>query len=113
MQASDACSHLLSLIMMNKSIFYLLLAFTCRAPDIVSAQTADLRNMKNAVSIIPDEGYCDQPYVVKTLSGEWLCVITTGPGGESQRGSMYVRPSAPTRGNPGQNQLTLRKQRIS
>ncbi len=76
----------LDFLLMNKSVFYLLLALLCRNADIVSAQYADLRNMKNAVSIIPDEGYCDQPYVVKTLSREWLCVITTGPGGESQKG---------------------------
>ncbi len=29
---------------------------------------------------IPKEGYCDQPYVVFTRDGDWLCVLTTGPG---------------------------------
>ena len=29
-----------------------------------------------------DEGYCDQPYVVITKDGNWLCVLTTGAGHE-------------------------------
>ncbi len=33
-------------------------------------------------SIIPDEGYCDQPYVVKLNDGTWLCTMTTGKGHE-------------------------------
>lgn len=36
--------------------------------------------------VIPDEGYCDQPYVVVTKQGHWLCTLTTGPGVEGQRG---------------------------
>ena len=34
----------------------------------------DLRNIKHG-SIVPDEGYCDQPYVVITNDGAWLCVM--------------------------------------
>jgi hypothetical protein len=71
---------------MKRHIFYLALIFMIVNSCPAFAQSIDLRNMKNAVGIIPDEGYCDQPYTVKTLSNEWLCVITTGPGGESQKG---------------------------
>jgi len=42
---------------------------------------------------IPSESYCDQPYVVRTDDGAWLCVITTGAGRE---------------GEPGQHVVTLR-----
>ncbi|MFH1570448.1 MAG: exo-alpha-sialidase [Gemmatimonadota bacterium] len=31
---------------------------------------------------IPSEGYCDQPYVVRTDDGAWLCLLTTGAGQE-------------------------------
>ena len=31
---------------------------------------------------IPDEGYCDQPYIVRTDDGAWLCVMTTARGHE-------------------------------
>src|ERR1051326_5503891 len=43
-----------------------------------------------AGSIIPDEGYSDQPYIVKTNDGAWLCVITTGPGVEGAGGQHVV-----------------------
>lgn len=39
---------------------------------------------------IPSEGYCDQPYVVKTRDGAWLCVMTTGPGREGGPGQHIV-----------------------
>ena len=34
--------------------------------------------------IIPSEGYADQPYIVKTDDGAWLCVMTTGKGVEDR-----------------------------
>lgn len=39
---------------------------------------------------IPDEGYCDQPYIVVTADGKWLCTLTTGPGREGQGGQHVV-----------------------
>lgn len=39
---------------------------------------------------IPSENYADQPYVVVTLDGNWLCVLTTGPSTESQQGQHVV-----------------------
>lgn len=40
--------------------------------------------------VIPDEGYCDQPYVVITADGRWLCTMTTGSGVEGQPGQHIV-----------------------
>ena len=37
-------------------------------------------------SEIPTESYSDQPYIVKTDDGAWLCVLTTGAGSEGQPG---------------------------
>jgi hypothetical protein len=42
---------------------------------------------------IPTVNYADQPYVVKTDDGAWLCCVTTGEGREGQ---------------PGQHVITLR-----
>ena len=39
---------------------------------------------------IPRQGYCDQPYVVITKDGSWLCTMTTGPGREGQPGQHIV-----------------------
>jgi len=49
----------------------------------------DNRNIKNGL-VIPDENYSDQPYVVKTNDGAWLCVITTGEGKEGVSGQHII-----------------------
>jgi hypothetical protein len=36
--------------------------------------------------IIPAQYYADQPYLVATPDGAWLCVVTTGSGHEGSRG---------------------------
>lgn len=54
------------------------------------AQEEDWRNLENAISVIPDEGYCDQPYTVINDKGEWVCTLTTGPGHEGQKGQHIV-----------------------
>jgi len=45
---------------------------------IVLAVLFDISNGWN----IPSEGYADQPYIVKTDDGAWLCVMTTAEGAE-------------------------------
>ena len=49
-------------------------------------------------SIIPSEGYADQPYIVKTDDGAWLCVMTTGQGVEGARGQHVVAMRSPDQG---------------
>ena len=39
---------------------------------------------------IPSKNYSDQPYVVKTDDGAWLCIMTTGAGHEGQSGQHVV-----------------------
>lgn len=56
----------------------------------VYSQKEDWRNIENAVAIIPDEGYCDQPYSVINSRGEWVVVLTTGAGHEGQPGQHVV-----------------------
>jgi hypothetical protein len=55
----------------------------------LTAQTPDPRNIVNG-RVIPDEGYSDQPYIVRTDDGAWLCVVTTGPGAEGAGGQHIV-----------------------
>ena len=54
-----------------------------------SAAARDGRNIRTGHTI-PSEGYCDQPYVVVTKEGKWLCVLTTGPGKEGDKGQHVV-----------------------
>jgi len=53
------------------------------------SQVRDPRHIATG-SVIPDEFYADQPYIVKTNDGAWLCVITTGPGQEGAGGQHLV-----------------------
>jgi len=61
------------------------------------AQPGDPRNITTG-SVIPDEVYADQPYVVKTNDGAWLCVITTGAGAEGAGGQHVVSQRSTDRG---------------
>ncbi len=54
-----------------------------------STQVHDWRNIQNGF-VIPDEGYCNRPYVVLVEGGAWLCVMTTGTGHEGQGGQHVV-----------------------
>lgn len=57
----------------------------------------DTRNI-TAGSVIPDELYADQPYVVKTDDGAWLCVMTTGGGHEGEGGQHVISTRSTDRG---------------
>jgi hypothetical protein len=50
---------------------------------------SDSRNIVNGTEI-PRENYSDQPYVVITKDGNWLCVLTTGPGTEGIPGQHII-----------------------
>jgi hypothetical protein len=49
----------------------------------------DPRHLTNG-SVIPTITYSDQPYVVKTDDGAWLCVLTTGSGLEGEPGQHVI-----------------------
>lgn len=55
----------------------------------LAAAIPDQRHISNGWSI-PSEGYADQPYIVKTDDGAWLCVMTTGIGVEGAHGQHVV-----------------------
>jgi len=50
---------------------------------------ADPRNIREGQEI-PGENYIDQPCVVRTDDGAWLCIVTTGAGREGQAGQHIV-----------------------
>lgn len=59
------------------------------AADLSAIRAVDPRNLANGHRI-PSENYTDQPYVVVTTNGSWVCVMTTGAGIEGQRGQHVV-----------------------
>ena len=50
---------------------------------------ADGRNIVSGKGI-PSYLYADQPYIVQTDDGAWLCVITTGEGREGATGQFVM-----------------------
>ncbi len=54
-----------------------------------SSAPTDMRDIRTG-HVIPDEGYCDQPYVVITKDGNWLCLLTTAGGHEGAANSHVV-----------------------
>lgn len=61
------------------------------------AAVPDPRHLSNGW-LIPDEHYADQPYIVKTDDGAWLCAITTGSGNEGAGGQHVVSMRSSDRG---------------
>lgn len=72
--------------MLRLSITLLLLA--CQYLP-AGAQEVDERDIRHGW-IIPDETYSDQPYIVQTDDGAWLCVMTTGAGHEGVNGQHLI-----------------------
>jgi hypothetical protein len=55
--------------------------------DIV---TNDPRNITQGIEITHHELYADQPLIVVTPKGTWVCCLTVAPGGEGSRGQHVV-----------------------
>jgi hypothetical protein len=54
-----------------------------------AANIPDWRNIANG-SVMLNDGYSDQPYIVKTDEGAWLAVTTTGTGVEGAGGQHVI-----------------------
>lgn len=72
---------------------------------------AGWRDIANG-SVIPDEGYADQPYIVHTADGKWLCVLTTGKGGEGEGGQHVISTISAIEAGLGQSQWTWSQQMV-
>ncbi len=70
------------------SVLRLMMAWLLVGAAVV-AGAVDPRDLRSGLPI-PDEAYCDQPYVVVLPSGAWLCTMTTGAGREGQKGQHIV-----------------------
>jgi hypothetical protein len=82
-----------------KWINYVILT-TFISPFIVTlsnSQTTDWRNIRNGY-IIPDMSYSDQPYIIKTNDGAWLCILTTGSGREGDSGQVVATTRSADKG---------------
>jgi hypothetical protein len=57
----------------------------------------DPRNFDNGF-LIPDEDYCDQPRIVVTRDGTWVCILTTSAGHEGAGGQHVVATRSTDKG---------------
>lgn len=76
-----ALFHILWVIILTGSVSIL--------PAYSGENASDFRFLPNG-NEIPDESYCDQPYIVVLEDGTWICMLTTAPGGESSMGQHVV-----------------------
>ena len=59
--------------------------------------TTDTRLLSTG-TLIPTRTYCDQPYIVRTDDGAWLCCVTTGAGHEGEPGQHVTTMRSTDRG---------------
>ena len=78
----------------------------CSVLVLSPVDAADWRHITNG-SVIPDEEYADQPYVVVLNDGSWLCLLTTGPGGESAPGQHIVSTRSADQGKTWSNLVDI------
>jgi hypothetical protein len=71
---------------------------------------SDPRNIVNG-SDIPRENYSDQPYVVITKDGNWLCVLTTGPGSEGIPGQHIISTISSDKGKTWSKPIDIEPQK--
>jgi len=71
------------------------------------ADVTDFRDLDATGWEIPSENYCDQPYVLKTDDGAWLCQMTTGHSREGQPGEHVVSMRSEDRGRTWSNPVAL------
>jgi hypothetical protein len=68
--------------------------------------TPDPRHLSNGWTI-PAKHYADQPYIVKTDDGAWLCAITTGSGNEGASGQHVVSMRSTDQGRTWQQPVDV------
>ena len=56
---------------------------------VLAKAQSDWRNITEGIEI-PTRSYADQPYIVKTDDGAWLCILTTGAGREGEPGQVVA-----------------------
>lgn len=61
-------------------------------------------------AVIPDEEYVDQPYLMRTDDGAWLCLLTTSAAGEGAASSHVLSTRSTDRGKTWSPLLALEPQ---
>ncbi|HAV65593.1 MAG TPA: hypothetical protein DCY13_24855 [Verrucomicrobiales bacterium] len=81
-------------------------ALVAGAFTVPAAGVADGRNIRGGL-VIPSESYADQPYIVRTDDGAWLCILTTGAGHEGSSGQHVITLRSTDRGRTWSDRVAL------
>jgi len=77
----------------TKPCYIIVAVFVSGVVSLVSGakceDVPDWRHIQRG-KVIPDLSYSDQPFIVKTDDGAWLCCLTTGAGHEGQSGQIVI-----------------------
>ncbi len=76
------------------------------ASDSLPAGIPDQRHIQTG-KIIPDLSYSDQPYIVQTDDGAWLCCLTTGASHEGRPGQIVMTQRSLDQGRTWQDQVQI------
>jgi len=79
------------------------------SPKAAPAQP-DPRNFANGW-LIPDDDYCDQPRIVVTRDGTWVCILTTSSGHEGASGQHVVATRSADQGKTWSPRVDLESAR--
>ena len=94
------------LLLSLTSVAFLTAAVFSAEPTSAPAAVSDPRLITNG-RIIPSEGYADQPYLMKTDDGAWLCVMTTGVGKEGEGGQHVVSMRSTDQGRTWEKTVSI------
>jgi len=75
----------------------LALASALAAAEALPTPVNDPRHLSTGHRL-PGESYCDQPYIVRTDDGAWLCVMTTAQGAEGSATQTVIAMRSTDRG---------------
>ena len=81
------------------------------SPATQALTARDPRDIRTGYRI-PDEGYCDMPYVAITKDGNWLGTLTTGPGHEGARGQHIVSTISTDKGRTWSKLVDIEPSRL-
>lgn len=81
---------------MTKVMVVIVLGLGITASPVTAVE--DMRDIARGISIY-EHGYCDQPYVVVTENGDWVCVFTTSAEREGATSQYIVCSVSTDQGN--------------
>lgn len=82
---------------MRNEVRYFVILMLAVSPFVIQGQSDDWRLITNGREVYTN-GYCDQPYIVTTSDGSWICTFTTSPSHEGSNVQYIVSTNSTDQG---------------